>query len=178
MSFLISSSAIFSVSTAICGAALELATKLKTRRLHRACCFPNYACTTALCSPTYMHCVLQSGLKLVSCCGIDPWPISLQNNFTIITVQGWSQRIICIHLTLSLISRSVTPSISMSSFCTSMNPLWGLSLFLLAGSSIFIMSKPSQPCLSKLFNMSRYKPEVCSIDLFWFAESGLVLSSM
>lgn len=73
---------------------------------------------------------------------------------------------------ISLASCSVTPTICMSSFNTSINLLWGFPLFLLPGSSTaFVqyipiywttcptfMSKPPQACLSnfisKLLNLS------------------------
>lgn len=56
-------------------------------------------------------------------------------------------RIICLHLTLSLTS-FVTPTLYMSFFPTSMNLLWGLPLFLLAGSSIFNIFSPVYPLSS------------------------------
>lgn len=70
------------------------------------------------------------------------------------------------HLTLSLASFCVTPTLLMSFFITSMNLLCVPSPFLLPGSSIFDILCPtyplSQPCLSvfvsKMFNLSRPPP--------------------
>uniref|UniRef100_A0A7N8XDK8 Rho guanine nucleotide exchange factor 25 n=1 Tax=Mastacembelus armatus TaxID=205130 RepID=A0A7N8XDK8_9TELE len=51
------------------------------------------------------------------------------------SLQGSPQPIICLHLTLSSVSSSPTPTILMSSFTTSKNLLFGLPLGLLPGSS-------------------------------------------
>ncbi|KAF7643833.1 hypothetical protein LDENG_00232430, partial [Lucifuga dentata] len=52
-----------------------------------------------------------------------------------LSLQGSPQRIICLHLTLSSASSSLTPTNFMSSFTTSINLLFGLPLGLLPGSS-------------------------------------------
>ncbi|KAF7662886.1 hypothetical protein LDENG_00223950, partial [Lucifuga dentata] len=70
-------------------------------------------------------------------------PLILQNQMLSVKVffsfrlslQGSPQRIICLHLTLSSASSSLTPTNFMSSFTTSINLLFGLPLGLLPGSS-------------------------------------------
>ncbi|KAF7643361.1 hypothetical protein LDENG_00240730, partial [Lucifuga dentata] len=52
-----------------------------------------------------------------------------------LSLQGSPQQIICLHLTLSSASSSLTPTNFMSSFTTSINLLFGLPLGLLPGSS-------------------------------------------
>ena len=56
--------------------------------------------------------------------------------------QGWPQRIIILHIFLSSMSISFTPTSSISSFTTSENLLFGLPLFLFPDNSISIIFLP------------------------------------
>ena len=57
--------------------------------------------------------------------------------------QGWPQRIIILHIFLSLMSISFTPTSFISSFITSKNLLFGLPLLLFPGNSISIIFLPT-----------------------------------
>ena len=57
--------------------------------------------------------------------------------------QGWPQRIIILHIFLSSMSISFTPTSFISSFTTSKNLLFGLPLLLFPGNSISIIFLPT-----------------------------------
>ncbi|KAF7650345.1 hypothetical protein LDENG_00127500, partial [Lucifuga dentata] len=78
-----------------------------------------------------------------------------------LSLQGSPQRIICLHLTLSSASSSLTPTNFMSSFTTSINLLFGLPLGLLPGSS----------------NLSILLP-ICSLSLLCTCPNHLSLASL
>ena len=58
-------------------------------------------------------------------------------------IQGWPQRIIILHIFLSSMSISSTPTSFISSFTTSKNLLFGLPLLLFPGNSISIIFLPT-----------------------------------